>query len=134
MIKKLSLFIYNILYSFDKILYLLTKRKILIWFNEFIEINSYRKLMLCGKEINFFVPNHLIDFRINTYFTKEPETLAWIDSFNSSEKIIFWDIGANIGLYSIYNAIKNKNSQTISFEPSSSNLRVLSRNISINKL
>ena len=86
------------------------------------------------KKLIFFVPNHLIDFRINTYFTKEPETLAWIDSFNSSEKMIFWDIGANIGLYSIYNAIKNKNSQTISFEPSSSNLRVLSRNISINKL
>ena len=34
----------------------------------------------------------------------------------------------------VYNALKNKNSTTISFEPSSSNLRVLTRNISINNL
>ena len=48
------------------------------------------------------------------------------------KNLIFWDIGANIGLYSIYNCLKNENSLTIAFEPSSSNLRVLSRNISIN--
>ena len=46
----------------------------------------------------------------------------------------FWDIGANIGLYSIYNALKNDKSITYAFEPSTSNLRVLSRNISINNL
>ena len=46
----------------------------------------------------------------------------------------FWDIGANIGLYSIYNSLKNPNSITIAFEPSTSNLRVLTRNISINNL
>ena len=34
----------------------------------------------------------------------------------------------------MYNAAINENSITISFEPSTSNLRVLSRNISINKL
>ena len=51
-----------------------------------------------------------------------------------SKNIIFWDIGANIGLYSLYNAVINENSITISFEPSTSNLRVLSRNVSINKL
>ena len=54
--------------------------------------------------------------------------------FQKEKKTIFWDIGANIGLYSIYNSIKNKNSFSIAFEPSSSNLRVLSRNISLNKL
>ena len=69
-----------------------------------------------------------------SFFTKEPETLDWINNFEQKENLIFWDIGANIGLYSIYNSIKNKDSITISFEPSSSNLRILSRNISINKL
>ena len=67
------------------------------------------------------------------FFSKEPETLEWIDNF-SKDSSIFWDIGANIGLYSIYNSIKNKNSTTIAFEPSTSNLRVLTRNISINNL
>ena len=133
MVKKLSLFFYKTLYYFDKIFFLITKRKILIWFNEFLEINSYRELIILNKKINFFVPNQLVDFRVDTYFSKEPETIEWINEFNTSEEIIFWDIGANIGLYSIYNAIKHKNSKTISFEPSTSNLRVLSRNISINK-
>ena len=49
-------------------------------------------------------------------------------------KKYFWDIGSNIGLYSIYAKIKHENIEIHSFEPSSSNLRVLSRNISINDL
>ena len=72
--------------------------------------------------------------RINTFFTKEPETLAWIDNFEGDNKITFWDIGANIGIYSIYAALSHKNIQIISFEPSTSNLRVLSQNISKNNL
>ena len=68
------------------------------------------------------------------FFTKEPETLEWIDSFNDNKKIIFWDVGANIGLYSIYAALKYPDIEITSFEPSTSNLRILSRNISINKL
>ena len=43
-------------------------------------------------------------------------------------------MGANIGLYSIYAALKYSDIEIISFEPSTSNLRILSRNISINKL
>ncbi len=133
MIKKLSRFFYKTLYYFDKIFFLVTKRKLLIWFNEFLENDSYTELIILDRKINFFVPNQLVDFRVNSYFSKEPETIEWINSFNTDEEIIFWDIGANVGLYSIYNAIKHKNSKTISFEPSTSNLRVLSRNISINK-
>ena len=71
---------------------------------------------------------------INTFFSKEPETLEWINNFKKKNKIIFLDIGSNIGIYSIYAALKHKNIEIISFEPSTSNLRVLSRNISINKL
>ena len=46
----------------------------------------------------------------------------------------FWDVGANIGLYSIYAGMKFKNIEIICFEPSTSNTRALSRNISINNL
>jgi len=60
--------------------------------------------------------------------------LEWIDSFEKKDNLIFWDIGANIGLYSIYNSLKHPKTTTIAFEPSSSNLRVLTRNISINNL
>ena len=59
--------------------------------------------------------------------------LKWIDNFKEIDNLIFWDIGANIGLYSIYAAVKHREAKIISFEPSTSNLRSLSRNISINK-
>ena len=134
MVKKLSYLIFSILIFLDKIFSILTKRSFLIWFNDFIQERSYKSIKILDKQINFFCPNQLIKWRIDTFFIKEPETLEWIDSFKKKENLIFWDIGANIGLYSIYNALKNPNSTTIVFEPSSSNLRVLSRNISINNL
>ena len=80
----------------------------------------------------FFTPNDLCEMRVETLFTKEPETIKWIDNFSVKSNSTFWDIGANIGLYSIYAAAKHKNLNVISFEPAMSNLRVLSRNISIN--
>lgn len=134
MVKKLSYIIFSILIFLDKIFMILTKKSFLIWFNEFIQERSYKSIKILDKQIKFFCPNQLIKWRIDTYFTEEPETLEWIDSFEKKDNLIFWDIGANIGLYSIYNALKNPNSTTIVFEPSSSNLRALSRNISINNL
>jgi FkbM family methyltransferase len=106
----------------------------LIWFNDSIQERSYKSIKILDKEIKFFVPNQITNWRVDTFFSKEPETLEWIDSFEKKENLIFWDIGANIGLYSIYSSLKNKNSKTICFEPSTSNLRILSRNISINNL
>jgi FkbM family methyltransferase len=50
-----------------------------------------------------------------------------------SQDSIFWDIGANIGIYSIY-AAKLKNCQVFAFEPSVFNLDQLARNISLNKV
>ena len=134
MVKKLSYIIFNLLVFLDKFFKIITKRSILIWFNDFIQERSYKSIKILDKKIKFFVPNQLLEWRVDTYFSKEPETLEWIDSFQEKENLIFWDIGANIGLYSIYNSLKHPKSTTIAFEPSSSNLRVLTRNISINNL
>ena len=134
MVKKFSYICFIILVFLDKIFKIITKRSVLIWFNDFIQERSYKSIKILDKEIKFFVPNQVTNWRVDTYFSKEPETLEWIDSFEKKENLIFWDIGANIGLYSIYNSLKNPKSTTIAFEPSSSNLRVLTRNISINNL
>ena len=83
--------------------------------------DSYKSINLNGKKLVFFTPNEIIDWRVHTLLTKEPETLEWIDQFKGDE-IVFWDIGANIGLYSIYAALKHKNIKIISFEPSVNNL------------
>ena len=135
MIKKIIFFISSkCIFLIEKLIILTTNKSILAWHKEFIESLSYKKIEILNSKISFFVPNHLVEWRVDTFYKTEPETLEWIDSFENKDNLVFWDIGANIGLYSIYNSLKNKNSATIAFEPSTSNLRVLSRNISINNL
>ena len=68
--------------------------------------------------------------RTNLFEDKEPETLEWIDGFD--EKDIFLDIGANIGVYSIYAALKKI--KVISIEPDSLNYALLNINIRENNL
>ena len=85
----------------------------------------------CNKIFHFTVPNKLCLWRVNTFFTKEPETLEWINSFQPGS--LFLDVGSNIGLYSIF-AAKMKDSKVYSFEPSAFNLPILAKNISLNKL
>jgi len=60
------------------------------------------RIKISHNHINFVItkPNTLCEWRAKTFSSKEPETLSWIDSFVKDS--IFWDIGANIGLYSIY--------------------------------
>lgn len=108
----------------------------LLSIHDYIESRQYYEKIIYNKKIIFFCPSRRSFGRVQSLYTKEPETLNWMDSFqpNNSENIVFWDIGANIGLYSIYAAVKFKDIEIISFEPSTSNTRTLSRNISINNL
>lgn len=123
---------FNIVYLFLKILQKISNRSIILRFKEFLEKKSYVDKNILNQKFSFFTPNELTRWRVNSILDKEPETIQWINSFNN--RGIFWDIGANIGLYSIYTAKKKRGIKIYSFEPSTSNLRTLSRNISINKL
>ena len=135
MLFKFSKLIYLILFFLDKIISLFAKRfEFLLYLKEFIEGKSYKIINISNQKIKFFVPNKAVNLRVQRFYTKEPGTLEWIDNFDISNEIIFWDIGSNIGLFSIYAAIKSKKIKVYSFEPSTSNLRTLSRNISINNL
>jgi FkbM family methyltransferase len=80
--------------------------------------------------LSFYVNNSLSEFRVETFSTKEPETLDWIDSFRPNS--VFWDIGANVGLYTIY-AAKTTNAKVFAFEPSVYNLESLVSNIILNE-
>ena len=82
-------------------------------------------------EFSFYIPNRLNFFRIDTFSSKEPETLEWIDTLK--KKSVFWDIGANIGLYSCY-AVKRADCQVYAFEPSVFNLELLAKNVYLNSL
>jgi len=82
-------------------------------------------------QLVFSVPNSLNRFRIDSFSTKEPETLEWIDSFPPES--VLWDVGANIGIYSCY-AAKARSCKVFAFEPSVFNLELLARNIYLNQL
>jgi FkbM family methyltransferase len=70
-------------------------------------------------------------WRARTLLTKEPETLEWIDRFDDGD--VYWDIGANVGVYALYAAI-NRRIRVLAFEPSAGNYFLLNRNIELNGL
>jgi FkbM family methyltransferase len=81
--------------------------------------------------LKLYSPNQITFWRAQTFASKEPETIEWINSFGPNE--IMWDIGANVGLYSLYAAVA-RNAQVLAFEPSAMNHFVLCKNIEINGL
>lgn len=95
------------------------------------QMEKIQKVDHNGLSLLFTIPNALNKFRTDTFSTKEPETLDWIDSMPNGS--VVWDIGANIGLYSCY-AAKQKDCRVFSFEPSVFNLELLARNIFLNKV
>ena len=97
-----------------------------------INIFSQPKIVIFkGMKLKFIAPNPLNIYRINTFETKEPDTLEWINSIPLNS--IVWDVGANIGLYSVYAAMA-RDARVYSFEPSVFNLELLARNIELNGL
>lgn len=82
-------------------------------------------------EMTLAVPNFMCRFRAKSFSSKEPETLAWIDGFEKGS--VFWDVGANVGIYSIY-AAKAAGCRVFAFEPSVFNLEFLARNSYLNGL
>ena len=133
MFRNFSKIFYYLVKIIDKLIFFLSRKSIISNFKDFINNDSYKSIKIEKKEIKFFIPNTVTEWRVDTLLSKEPETIKWIDEFDG-EKKIFWDIGANVGIYSIYAVVKHQNIEVVSFEPSFSNLRTLSRNISINNL
>ncbi len=82
------------------------------------------------RNIKFYTPNKIANFRARTNLTKEKSTIIWMEKYGSERKI-FFDIGANIGNYSLcYTAMFN--SKVYAFEPSFKNLDLLKKNILLN--
>jgi FkbM family methyltransferase len=84
-----------------------------------------------GSRLTFSIASALSKFRVDTFSTKEPETLEWIDRIPHGS--VMWDVGANIGLYACY-AAKARDCRVFAFEPSVFNLEALARNIFLNQL
>ena len=86
---------------------------------------------LSNKKLTFLVSNEMTFFRAKSLFSKEPITIEWIRSFENNS--IFYDVGANVGMYSIFAAIVSQ-SKVFSFEPEANNFQMLMENIILNNL
>ncbi|HJN46890.1 MAG: FkbM family methyltransferase [Vicinamibacterales bacterium] len=75
--------------------------------------------------------NWITQFRLDTVETKEPETLDWFDLWIRDDDLLF-DVGANIGLYSLYAVCRHPGLAVVGFEPEYANLHVLRDNIVMN--
>lgn len=97
-----------------------------------MELSEYERIMpninLDG--ITFLTPNSHCAWRVDTLYTKEPDTIAWINSMQPDE--VLYDVGANMGGYSLYAA--HRGIKVHAFEPEAQNFALLCRNVAINKL
>ena len=77
--------------------------------------------------------HELSRWRADTFWDKEPETLAWIRASVAAEtNLHFIDVGANLGLYSLYALSLSPNLTVTSVEPSIHNFPALQRNVELN--
>ena len=84
-----------------------------------------------SEELIYNIKNKTTLWRAQTLYTKEPITIRWIRRFGKDK--VFFDVGANVGVYSIY-AAKISKAKVYSFEPESNNFNTLIENIISNKL
>lgn len=86
-----------------------------------------------GVKIKLMVSSEIEQIRVDTFESKEPETLDWIDAYLKPGDV-FYDIGANVGIYTLYASSKVSEAKVFSFEPESQNFGHLCKNIFENHL
>lgn len=79
--------------------------------------------------VTYCTPNMATRWRVDTLYTKEPDTIEWLRSFAAGDILV--DIGANVGMYSIF-AAKTRGAKVYAFEPESQNYALLYKNIVLN--
>ena len=94
-----------------------------------LRLKSVKTVKESGEKIfKVYDYGQLVRYRANSFERKEPETLNWIRGFDTNDYLL--DIGANIGIYSLYAAYKGIN--VIAVEPDALNYALLNLNIRLN--
>lgn len=83
-----------------------------------------------GKDIKFLCNSKKSLYWAKNFYLHEPETIEWIRSFSSGD--VFWDVGANVGIYSLYAAF-NPGISVVAFEPMTESYSALQRNVWLNE-
>ncbi|WP_323795999.1 hypothetical protein [Nisaea sp.] len=88
-------------------------------------------LQIEGRTMKFAVPNHKCLYFATSLEAREPETNAWIRALPSDA--LFFDIGANVGIFSIL-AAASTDASIVAFEPHFANYHALVRTVIANGL
>lgn len=111
------------------------RRRAGIILREAMAFNGYdeviKEIATSRGTVRFYCLDTLPLWRAETLLTKEPETIEWIDTMKDGD--VLFDIGANVGVYSLYAAI-NKKVKVKAFEPLAANYFLINRNIEENGL
>tara|TARA_Y100000589_G_C27135443_1_gene622332 strand:- start:181 stop:1023 length:843 start_codon:yes stop_codon:yes gene_type:complete len=81
-----------------------------------------------GKDMLFLFNSFITFNRVVSIFAKEEGTINWIKN-NLDNNDVFYDIGANIGIYSLFGLSISDSTEVYSFEPHAVNAGLLIENI-----
>ena len=96
-------------------------------------INGKQKTISIGNSSAIYVTEDWKDYaQVSSLFGEQPVIEDLISNLRSDD--VFWDVGANIGLYTCLVGSQIDSGEIISFEPHPSNLNKLKKNISTNEL
>jgi len=75
-------------------------------------------------------------WRAKTFWSKEPETIEWLNFYANQKKVAcrtLVDVGANVGIYTLYWCSLSIKSFAVSVEPFGANFKLLVSNIEMNE-
>ena len=75
-------------------------------------------------------------WRAKTFWSKEPETIEWLNFYANKKREGCWtlvDVGANVGIYTLYWCTLDIESFAISVEPFGANFELLVSNVEMNE-
>lgn len=100
--------------------------------NEFIQLlNPQLSVPVPGDEQLTFRTGHgRLLWRAKTFQSEEPMMMEWLQSFSPQD--CFYDVGANVGSYSLYAA--KRGVRSFAFEPEAMNFQLLYENIFLNQV
>lgn len=98
-----------------------------------LAVLAAHEITVDGKLIRYSAAegSSIIAGRVASIFAKEPTTIPYLETFDSND--VFLDIGANIGMYSIYAAVMT-GCRVYCVEPEALNFAELNKNIYLNNL
>lgn len=81
--------------------------------------------------IFFHCNSDTVRIRSKHMLIREPDTIEWIGTFAPDD--VFWDIGCNIGVFTLYAAVASK-ARVVAFDPLPFNYAGLVKNLTLNGL